>query len=191
MIGTMCLFHSPCRNIRFPGQMRDAEELRPARSKVHGEAKPRSMPTPDRTCPRVDRPTFPWSIPGHLNKASRVRQSVCINGDLRQNVHQVLPQRNVLFETPPARRDVSNNPRTSLATSYTATPAMIQVRLISKTPTTGLQSCPTRFERVRWRCPENAGDPDECSGGRSTSTAETLPNNWQTTSLSNCETGLR
>src|SRR4051812_12069434 len=72
-----------------------------------------------------------------------------------------------------------------------ATPAMIQFLLISKTPTNGHQFGQMRFGRVEWRTSENTGDPGECSDGRSTGTAETLPDNWQTTALSNRETDLR
>src|SRR5687768_906998 len=68
---------------------------------------------------------------------------------------------------------------------------MIQFLLISKTPTNGHQFGPTRFGRVRWRYPENAGDPSECTDAQSRSTVETLPNSWQTTSLSNRDTDLR
>lgn len=68
---------------------------------------------------------------------------------------------------------------------------MIQLLLISKTPTNGHQFGQTRFGRVEWRDSENAGGPGECSDGRSTGTAETPPNSWQTSSLSNRETDLR
>ena len=63
--------------------------------------------------------------------------------------------------------------------------------LISKIPTNGHQFDQMRFARVEWRDPGNTGERGECSDARSTSTAETLPNNWQTTTLPNRETDLQ
>jgi Arc/MetJ-type ribon-helix-helix transcriptional regulator len=124
-------------------------------------------------------PVIPW--------ASSV--TGCGPGPAGRNASAGVSSASVTFwtRTPGSIRCESTMPITK---QTAATPAMIQFLLISKTPTSGPQLDQMRFGRVEWRDSENAGDHGECSDARSTGTAETLLNNWQTSSLSSPGTGL-